>query len=895
MLNQLSGEHLNEVAFPLGGIGTGTISLGGRAELRDIEIFNQPAKGLNLPYTFFSLWLQAENQEPIARVLEGALQPPYSGSFGVQASVAGLPRMKHVSLQATYPCARYTLRDPDVPIEITLDALNPLIPHDVERSSLPVAILRYTLHNPTNQPYQAAISGSLYNAIGMEIGRPDGSTSSYAAKGVGKVLGGNLNEIRTHATADGQKVHGLLMRSTRVEPRTPQDGTLSLAVLADEASFMPDWGKIYGTWNRHILKFWDDFRLDGHLDGEPPAAPSAEDEGMVGSVATPLTLAPGGTIHCTYIIAWHFPHRTAAGCGWATDDPEGGYIGNAYTHGYTDAWDVVRQVAPQLDDLEQQTKRFTAAIETSTLPHAVRDAALNNTSTLRSPTCFRTADGNFFGFEGYHDTLGCCFGSCTHVWNYEQTTPFLFPTLARNMRQLELEHGTFESGLNTFRLKLPLGNDSPYAYAAADGQMGVVMKCYREWQLGAGQDFLQTHWAKIKSLITYCWLPGSWDADQDGVMEGVQHNTYDVEFFGPNPLCTVWYLGALRAAEEMAIAVEDSTFAHRCRELYTRGSAWTEENLFNGEYYIQQVKPPVKLEDTRRELRIGMGETDLADPDFQVGAGCLIDQLVGQYMAHCVGLGHLLDRQQQQRALDALYRHNFRADLSDHWNTMRTYALGDEQALLICSWPQGNRPAVPFPYFSEVMTGFEYQAAVHMIYEGLIEQGLSIIEAIRDRFDGRRRNPWNEQECGHHYARAMAAWAAIPALSGFHYSAIDQLLRFQPRWQPKAFHSIWMSGTAWGSVEQADQQNGSGQTTRSITLRVESGRLPVRRLVLQPPATQGETHAITIAHTDDNASSPRAVEYTGESAGDGLGIVLAHPLELDSGAILQIQIAAPNP
>ena len=212
------------------------------------------------------------------------------------------------------------------------------------------------------------------------------------------------------------------------------------------------------------------------------------------------------------------------------------------------------------------------------------------------------------------------------------------------------------------------------------------------------------------------------------------------------------------------------------------------------------------LEDTLPELRAGMGETDLADPEFQMGNGCLSDQLVGQYMAHVTGLGYLLSRENIRSALQSLYRHNFRRDLHSHWNNMRTYALGDEGGLLMASWPRGDRPRVPFPYWGEIMTGFEYQAAVHMIYEGMIDEGLEVIDAIRRRFDGLRRNPWNEHEAGHHYARAMASWAAIPALSGLRYSAVSKRLELAPRWRPQAFQCIWTAEFRLGHGSTEDRR-----------------------------------------------------------------------------------------
>ena len=825
-LTRYEGPYLQEIAFPLGGIGTGSFCLGGRGEFRDFELFNCSDKGCNPPFTFFALRTQSPGEPAVTRILEGALQPPFrGGGFGAGVPLAGLPRMRNAALDACYPFARYTLSDADVPLTVHLEAFNPLIPLDIDRSGLPVAIMRYRLVNRTDEPVQASVAGSLYNFIGCDSSKRRGQWSSKPAE-PGQLLGGNVNELR-QATTDRVPLQGLLMRSQRVAPRTPQDGTIALVALSGEATWRRGWGSNH--WNRNILSFWDDFSEDGLLEELSDSGPSPEGQGQVGSLAVGTTVPSRGSTALTFLICWHFPHRTAAGCGWDTLDPEGGWVGNYYAIHYADAWDVAVQVAPQLDLLEEESLTFARALVDASLPQTVKEAALNNLSTLRSQTCFRTADGRFFAFEGTEDSRGSCFGSCTHVWNYEQATAFVFPALARSMRDSELEEGTLPDGMNCFRLHLPLGGE-PWKYAAADGQMGVVMKCYREWQLSGDGEWLARQWPTIRSLVRYAWLPGGWDADRDGVMEGVQHNTFDIEFFGPNPLSGVWYLGALRAAAEMAEAVGDIEFSEECRSLFQRGSAWTDANLFNGEYYVQQIRTPASLEDTMPELRAGMGETNLADPDFQMGDGCLIDQLVGQYMAHVTGLGYLLSREKVRCALQSLYRYNFRRDLHSHWNNMRTYALGDEAGMLMASWPQGDRPNVPFPYWGEIMTGFEYQAAVHMFFEGMIDEGLEVIDAIRRRFDGQRRDPWNEHEAGHHYARALASWAAIPALSGFRYSAVSKRLELAPRWRPQAFSCIWSAGSGWGTVQQR-----IGESEQTVRWEVLCGELTVKEMAYAPP------------------------------------------------------------
>lgn len=261
-------------------------------------------------------------------------------------------------------------------------------------------------------------------------------------------------------------------------------------------------------------------------------------------------------------------------------------------------------------------------------------------------------------------------------------------------------------------------------------------------------------------MVEFAWLPGGWDADKDGVMEGAQHNTYDVEFFGPNPLCTVWYLAALAAVAKMARLVGDEVFARTCDDLRARGREWVDRNLYNGRYYFQQEMPPPAQPAPMTALT---GEAANPRPRFQVGKGCLIDQLCGQYKANRVGLGDLLDRFHIQTALASIFQYNYRANFRDHYNNMRTFATADESGTLICAYPEGERPEEPFPYWAECMTGFEYQLAVLLLDYGLKKEAVQVVEAVRGRHNGANRNPFNEPECGSYYARAMASWALLDA------------------------------------------------------------------------------------------------------------------------------------
>ena len=876
VLHHYDQSHLARIALPLGGIGTGTVSLGGRGDLRDWELMNRPAKGFipgrdNRCPPSFVLYARPDGGTEVTRLLEGPLEYfEYEGASGSPTANHGLPRFSRCTFDAAYPFGQVYLSDDDVPVEVRLEAFNPLIPCDADRSGLPVAVLRYVLANRTDVPVSAAVCGSIPNFIGMD--GTDGACSE------------NRNRFRA-----GDGYRGMFMASKGVDREAAQWGTMALATTAETVSYRTAWRE--AGWGTPLLDFWDEFSAGGVLTDRE----AGNNDRPMASLSARIDLAPGETSSVTFVLAWHFPNRytwtpatkedmTVGGDTETTDEDacceegegccEGGgdsggdngsngdggdtgnccddgdvccdtgdRIGNYYTTRFEDAWDVVEQVAPDLDSLEADTLRFVEAFSGSDLPEVVKEAALFNLSTLRSQTCFRTPDGRFYGWEGCHDAAGCCLGSCTHVWNYEQSTAFLFGDLAQTMREVEFAHATDENGLMSFRVWLPLARARSFNRAAADGQMGCVMKMYREWQLSGDDERLRALWPDVKKSLAFCWIPGGWDADRDGVMEGCQHNTMDVEYFGPNPQMEFWYLGALRAAEEMARYLGDDDFAGECRDLYERGSAWTDAHLFNGEYYEHEIRPPQCAEDIAQGLTVGMGPKDLANPDYQLGSGCLVDQLVGQYMAHVCGLGYLADAGKVRRSHESILAYNRLEGFQRHTNVMRSYVLGDESALLMASYPK-DRPDNPFSYFTEVMTGFEYTAAIGMIYEGMVDEGLACIQDIRNRYDGRRRNPFDEAECGHHYARAMAAWAAHLALTGFHYSAVTKTMSLTD--QPGRY--FWSTGFAWGMCVVL--RNGEGLTAE---LSVLHGALRLSRLRLGDSGEAAFDPMLEMAAGEDKA------------------------------------------
>jgi uncharacterized protein (DUF608 family) len=834
----LSGRHLAMAAFPLGGVGAGSVSLGGRGNLRDWEIFNKPDKGNSPTYALPSIWVRAGNGAPLARVLEARYQPPYEGQNGLGSDNApGLSRLAGARFTGEYPLAHIDFDDPALPVAVALDAYSPIIPHEPDDSGLPVAVLRYTARNTGSQPAQVSIAWSIDNPLRTRERPVHLAASDHP-----------LNELRTAAG-----LSGLVMTKPSLPATDPLHGSFCLAVRGQSdgtLTHLTGWPG--GRWWNSALLFWDDFSSDGQLSPQQPDASS------VGALCLSRTIAPGANGVFEFLLAWHFPNRTPARCGWSAPKGESEtVIGNWYATRFADAWAAAVYASDHLAELERKTRLFATALRESTLPGAVVEAASANLSTLATTTCFRTADGQFHGFEGVNDKLGCCFGNCTHVWNYETTTAHLFPSLARSLRASAFGFSMDDAGAMHFRQLLPDGKERS-GFAAADGQMGQIVHAYLDWTLSGDREWLVSLWPRIRKALEFAWVPGGWDANRDGVMEGVQHNTYDVEFYGPNPQCGIYYLAALRACEEMAEAMGEANFSKECRRLFESGSQWIDAHLFNGEYYIQEVRS-YRNNQIAPNLRSDMGASDPEHPDYQLGKGCLVDQLVGQYLAEVCGLGPLLKPENIRKTLESIYKYNYKRTLFEHDNVERTFALNDESALVICDYARAPRPRIPFPYFAEVMTGFEYAAATHMFYEGMMSEGGECIENIRARYDGERRNPWDEAECGHHYARAMAAWSGILALSGFQYNGGSQALGVFPKSGEQEFRSIWSTGTGWGVFEK--KQVGADV----LTIRVHGGQLRLRTCAFAGAGQRGAVSldGQTVQHRA--APNPKGVQFIFES------------------------------
>jgi non-lysosomal glucosylceramidase len=861
------GEALRAVAMPLGGVGTGTIALCGDGSLRQWQVHNQVNHLACVPHSFFAVWARPVGSAgtPVARVLqssafydtEGPLPPPTSNDHLVpsahRALLKRVPGVETIEFIGEYPIAELTYYDPALPLQVAMEAFSPFVPLESKDSGLPVIVFSITITNPTDRAIRASVAATLQNVVGWDGVTPISDTECA-------VYEGNINML-----VRLDDVTAVNMDTARLSEEDAGYGSMVLAVLSPEATYRTQWDD--------LDDLWADFSSDGQLSNATDATPSPVGRTWNGALAVPSSLDPGESRTVTFVIAWHFPNRYV---NWSQrrffgieDGKSKFWLGNQYNNWFKSALDVMDYVQAHFERLAGQTRLTRDTFYDTTLPYPLIDAVTSQASIIRTPTCFWTEGGLFCGFEGCcgastsHCTQGgCCPLNCTHVWNYEMALARLFPALERTMRETEWDIQQHPSGYLPHRVALPTylprpwdreigGPDRP----ALDGLLGSILKTYREYRACGDAEWLAHVWPSVKQALQYVWT--AHDPGRSGVIDGEQPNTYDISIYGVNTFIGTLYLAALRAVETMAGLRGEGDLATECREIYRRGQKALEERLWNGEYYVQDV--------------------DLEKyPEQNWATGCHSDQLLGQWWAHVLGLGHVLDADRVRTAALSIFRRNFREDFHDHKQQPRAFVTDDDQGLLNCTWPGNDRPEVPTQYSDEVWTGIEYEVAGLLLYEGEVEPALRIVEAVRTRYDGRKQSPWNDIECGDHYVRAMASWALLEAASGYRYEAGRAEIGFAPVLAPEEYRAPFVARDGWGTFAQYVTDR-----TQVETITPVWGSLAVKVLCFQPWGV-AQTALVTV--------DGQAVSATLSQAGGKATITLAEPIILRAGQALVVTL-----
>ncbi|UCD30240.1 MAG: hypothetical protein JSV03_07165, partial [Planctomycetota bacterium] len=689
----------------------------------------------------------------------------------------------NISFIGEYPIAtiKYGLKDQSqLPVSVSAEVFSPFIPLNTRDSANPATVLRFTVANTSEETVNVSLAAWLQNAVclGLQDEAPSHSRNRVVQhKGMTSLI---LDTAQSPELARRAEFGNMALTSLYTEV-TATATFPSLKSLLDDLD--------------------DDGQLNGPLNVEFPLG-----QKHCGALATDFQLKPGKTEEVPFILTWYFPNRRQGNKGVRIGDRccVGPRVGNMYANWFKSSLEVAEYISGNFPRLNHETHLFRDTYFDTTLPYWFVHRIAMPVSNLATETCQWWANGRFWGWEG----VGCCFGTCGHVWHYDQATGRLFPELMRSVR--EMQDFNPEEGFDADKGRIAFRGRG--GKPAGDSQAAYVLMAYREHLMSANDDFLQRNWPKIRKALE-CMI--RWDDNRDGLIEGIQHNTYDINFHGANTMIGSLYLAALRAGEEMAVRMDDTAFADDCRKICESGGKLSVGELFNGQYFIQKV-------DLKRY------------PKYQYGDGCLSDQLIGQGWAHQLGLGYVYPKEHVVKALQSVWTYNWAPDVGPHNRVHKPeiiFADPGEAGLFLCTWPRGNHPGYNgVRYRNTIWTGIEAQVAGHMLYEGMLTEGLAIMRGIHERYDGVKHNPWNQILCGDHYARAMASWGCLIAVSAYIYDGPAGKIGFAPRFKPEDFKAFFTAAEGWGSLVQ--KRNGNSQTNR---IELKWGKLRVKTMVFEVP------------------------------------------------------------
>jgi uncharacterized protein (DUF608 family) len=962
-----TGEALERIGMPVGGMFCGTMYLGGDGRLWLWDIFNNYRLGIepngttHLGQPMNAIWGSSYIAPLLARnyrlVEQGFALTVKTATGEVRRTLDAEKGsgFRDVSFTGEYPIGVVRYADPEVPVTVKLEAFSPFSPMEVKDSSLPATVFSFELTNTGKEAVEVSLEGVLENAVfhnhrflggnrraaardiagatvvdltatmdsdssgkNPDVVLEDWAKPTFAEAGwtvegdafgngpvpraslpayMGDVGGDTLNVANSHAgnqytelaarenatgkliskpftidrnflcfwigggsdpsklglslLIDGKIVHNatgvnanrMVVQSFDVSAHKGKEARLE---IYDQKT--AEWanigvGKIWlsdnGLLTTEQLKRMPDVgSMALALLGSPAEVRGADQETKIsgklsGKLGRTLTLQPGKAEVVNFVIAWHFPHAKPMIPGHPAE-----YHDRHYKARFADAGAVCAYVAEHFSRLASQTRLWRDTWYDSSLPYWFLNRTFANTTTLATSTCYMLGDNRFYADEG----VGCCAGTCIHVWHYAQAPGRLFPEIERNHRE-HVDFGLALTAEGVVKYRGEVGD-----WYAIDGQAGRILGVYREHLMSPDAAFLKRLWPATKKAIEKMIAT---DADGDGIVHGPLHNTLDADWNGIVPwLCGMYHAG-LRAGEKMAEEVGDKAFAAKCRKILDVASKSLDKLCWNDGYGYY-----VHIGDPARATEVGAYE------------GCHIDQVLGQAWAWQVALGDVMPRGHVRRCLESLWKYNFTPDVGPFRKVKtagRWYAMPGEGGLIMLSNPfapdiQFTGPSAPTSmYFNECMSGFEHQVAAHMMWENMITESLAVTRAIHDRYSPRLRNPYNEIECSDHYGRAMASYGTFLAACGYEYDGPKKHLGFAPRLTPENFKTAFTSAEGWGSFSQKI----TGRTLEA-RVAVKYGKLSLKTFGLTLPASGPRGAKVTA--TLDGKPVPASISLTGNRA-----------------------------
>lgn len=843
------GDELRLIAMPCGGIGGGQVEITGDGRLCFTEsVYNQRQQpngghGVSTGYQYL-------NPKPSETKIPNGFSIKVGDADLLKLNGTDFDDMRFVG---QYPMAKldYRSKTAALPVQIRSEVFSPFVPLSVRDSANPVTMLRFTVKNTSKKPVDIELGGWLDNVCHSKKDR----------QRVNKVFkGSNLSGVQLAMTGTGTKDDAAF-------------GNMALCVLDQKAV----------------------------ASAQVPDAPViaehsfAADQKGAGSVTSTFSLAPNEDRTVTFLITWYFPNLHEIPSRYkviAKESP--GWVGHIYNNWYGSSIDVAQWIADHADRLYAQTDLFRATYRDTTMPNWLADRLSMPLSTLVAGNISVWESGRMYAYEG----VGFCPGTCGHVYNFVATVAKLFPELERSVRIQQDFNSTGPLGAYSSCGRINFrgyGVNKPKmanSYAS-DAQSGYVLKAYREHLMSPDNAFLDSVWEQVKGAIGYQIFKDGAEIGlpPNGVLEGKQ-TFWDPMWYGPNPYNNTLYLAALRAAEEMALVQKEPELAQRYRALYESGRKYMEEEMWTGENFAH-LYPNGFLPD--KEPKNGFNSPATIDrnaesyiksfnagkPNYYVSTACDAQQLFGQNWAHQLGLGYILAPEMCKTAAGSVFKYNYTPDIKLVYDLYppkyRTLAAYGEAALVNGAWPKVKRQSFENIHDKDdIWSGLECDAACNMITEGHLTEALIVLKSIHERYDAKKRNPWNEVEGSDHYSRAMQAWNVLRSLSGCTVNGPAGKIGFAPNMTPENYKSFFSAAEGWGSITQKRDPN------RQInTIELRHGSLRINSFSTELP--EGKTLASFQLKADGKMLKAEVKQH-----GNRVVFTLGNTVELQSGTTLEV-------
>jgi len=828
-----TGNYLTGIDFPVGALGGSVIRMNGKAERQWWQIFNnfeeRAGSGI-VPNSFFALRTKTKGNT-VVRALQ-------------TSSVGAFTAMDSLSFQGEFPLGWYHFSDTALPVEVSLEAYNPLIPMDVKNSAIPTGIFNIKVKNRSDSKVTIDLLATQQNAVGFT--------------GYDTIVGPN----RRSAKGYGQNKNAIISKAgeTSIQMTGPA-GSMQLSAYADDVSSTASW--------EDVTSLHRDFSENGKLTGEKTASSPDSGKTVDGALATGFSLQPGEEKTITFVLSWYFPKGSFGAFDRNWHDWAFLKGGSMYENWWANANDVDQYIKENFSYLESTTKLYHKTMYSSNIPRYALDRISSNLCVLKSPTVFWTKAG-YFGIWESTSNNEVWGGNCKHVGHYAQGHARAFPEIGRILRKQDL-HSITREGL------LPARDGGNVD--AMDGHFGSILGVYREHLLSDNDEFLYTCWPRTKKAIDYAI--NRFDADKDGMLTGDHHNTLDCNASGTSPWIGTLYMAALKACEQMAIIVGDQKAAESYQAIWSVGVKNQNEQLWNEKlgHYVEKSE---FLEIKGKRMKVMTDATN-------------IDMLLGQWWANQLNLGQLYPVDRTKQSLAKIHKNNKFTDVegSGYKAAFRDFLGTGDTGWFMNTYP-GEIPKNTILYHNEVMSGFEYAAASTMLQYGMLEEGMDMIERISERYDGRFRgkgevhmannscvfgtgSPFGEDECGDFYTRAMSSWSALLALQGFIYDGPKQTIGFKPTWQPEDHASFFTTSKAWGLFTQTQSQ-----TAQTAEIAIKFGTSQLENILLAAPENK------TASNISVKLNGVEQAIESSKQDGNTISIHLKSTIEVKAGVTLAV-------